>query len=123
MEKERVDCVKRVDELMIEKRLEVVADLSTDSVFEYTIATDCMRYYSKREVLIDSFGDCPVIANYTELILSDSGLLELFHQDDREKLRQLCMDFRSGKPEIYVELRKQYEQGEEVWISVDVVKD
>ena len=119
MEKERVENVKGLEDSMIEKRLEVVAGLSKDSVFEYTIATDCMRYYNRKEILIDFLRNCPVVENYTERILDGSILEELFHREDKQKLQQLCMDFRSGKPEIYTEIRKQYEPGKYTWVSVE----
>lgn len=100
-------------------RLEVVAGLSTDSVFEYNIATDCMRYYNQKELLVDLLRNKPVIENYTARIMDGSILNELFHPDDREKLLTLCEDFRKGKPDIYTEVRKQYEEGKYTWVSVE----
>ena len=104
---------------IVDKRLEVVAELSADSLFEYNIATDCMRYYNQKEVLLDSMKNRPIVENYTARILDGSILDELFHQKDRQKLMQLCEDFRSGKPEIYAEVRKQYEQGKYTWVLVE----
>jgi len=101
------------------ERLEVVAGLSADSVFEYDIATDCMRYYNQKEILIDSLRNNPVVENYTKRIMDGSILDELFHPEDKEKLLQLCEDFRTGKPEIYAEGRKQYEEGKYTWVSVE----
>lgn len=116
-----IDEQKRAEELAKKEheRLVVVAGLSADSVFEYNIATDCMRYYNRKEILLDSLRNKPVVENYTARILDGSILGELFYPEDSEKLRQLCEDFRSGKPEIYAEIRKQYEQDKYTWVSVE----
>ena len=116
-----IDEQKRAEELARKEheRLEVVAGLSADSVFEYNIATDCMHYYNRKEILIDSLRYKPVVENYTARILDGSILGELFHPEEQEKLQQLCEDFRNGKPEIYSEIRKQYEQGKYTWVSVE----
>ena len=116
-----IDEQKRAEELAKKEhdRLEVVAGLSADSVFEYSISTDCMRYYNQKEILIDSLRNKPVVEHYTERILDGSMPDELFHPDDKEKLQKLCEDLRAGRPEIYAEVRKQYEQGKYTWVSVD----
>ncbi len=116
-----IDEQKKAEELAKKEheRLVVVAGLSADSVFEYNIATDCMRYYNQKEILIDSLRYTPVVENYTARILDGSILDELFHPEDKQKLQKLCEDFRTGKPEIYAEIRKQYEQGKYTWVSVE----
>lgn len=116
-----IDEQKRAEELAKKEheRLEVVAGLSADSVFEYNIATDCMRYYNEKEILIDALRNKPVVENYTESILDGSILNELFHEEDRTKLQELCQALRSGKPEIHAEVRKQYEKGKYTWVSVE----
>ena len=116
-----IDEQKRAEERVKKEheRLEVVAGLSADSDFEYDIAEDCMRYYNRKEILIDSLRYKSVIENYTERILSGSIMGELFHPDDTEKIWRLCEDFRNGKPEIYSEIRKQYEEGKFTWVSVE----
>jgi len=116
-----IDEQKRAEEQAKKEheRLEVVAGLSADSVFEYNIATDCMRYYKRKETLIDALRYKPIIEKYTERILDGSILNELFHPEDAEKIKMLCEDFRTGKPNIYAEVRKQYEQDKYTWVSVD----
>ena len=101
------------------ERLVVVAGMSADSVFEYDIKTDCMRYYNENEVLVDTLRHTPVVENYTQRILDGTMYGELTHPDDTEKMRSLCESLRSGIPEISVQMRKQYEPGKYVWISVD----
>ena len=116
-----IDEQKRAEELAKREheRLEVVAGLSADSVFEYDITSDCMRYYNRKEILIDALRYKPVIENYTARILDGSIMGELFHPEDTEKIRQMCEDFRTGKAEIYAEVRKQYEDGKFTWVSVE----
>lgn len=116
-----IDEQKKAEELAKKEheRLVVVAGLSADSVFEYNIATDCMRYYNQKEILIDALRYTPVVENYTARILDGSILDEVFHPEDRPKLQELCEAFRTGKPEIYAEIRKQYEQGKYTWVSVE----
>lgn len=116
-----IDEQKRAEEQAKKEheRLEVVAGLSADSVFEYKIATDCMRYYNRKELLIDELRYKPIIENYTARILDGSIMGELFHPEDAEKIKMLCEDLRTGKPDIYAEIRKQYEQGKYTWVSVE----
>ena len=116
-----IDEQKQAEELARKERerLQVVAGLSVDSVFEYHIATDCMRYYNQKEILIDSLRNKPVVEHYTARILDGSILDELFHPEDKQKLQELCEAFRSGKPEINAEVRKQYEPGKYTWVSVE----
>lgn len=116
-----IDEQKRAEELARKERerFEVVAGLSVDSIFEYNIETDCMRYYNQKEILIDSLRNKPMVENYTARILDGSILDELFHPEDKQKLQELCEAFRSGKPEITAEVRKQYEKGRYTWVSVE----
>ena len=116
-----IDEQKRTEEMVRKEheRLEVVAGLSADSVFEYHIATDCMRYYNRKEILIDALRYKPVVENYTARILDGSIMNELFHPDDGKKLQELCEAFRSGKQDIYAEVRKQYEPEKYTWVSVE----
>lgn len=116
-----IDEQKRAEELAKKEheRLEIVAGLSADSVFEYNINTDCMKYYNRKELLMDSLRYTPVVENYTARILNGSIMGELFHADDKEKLQKLYEDFRSGKPEIHTEIRKQYEEGKYTWVCVE----
>lgn len=116
-----IDEQKRAEEQAKKEheRLEVVASLSADSVFEYNIATDYMQYYNQKEMLIDSMRNTPVVENYTKRILDGSILDELFHPEDKRKLQKLCQELRGGKPEIYAEVRKQFEPGKYTWVSVE----
>ena len=99
------------------ERLDVVAGLSVDSIFEYHISDDRMEYFNRKEGLMDM--DLPVIENYTARILDGSFIGTLFHSEDRDKLIKLCQDFTEGKPEIYAEVRKLYKGEKFHWVSVE----
>lgn len=116
-----IDEQKRAEELAKREheRLKVVAGLSADSVFEYDIAADRMHYYNRKEGLLNSLYNQPIIEQYTARILDGSILETLFHPEDGAKIRALCEAFRRGKPEIYAEIRKQYEQDKYTWVSVE----
>lgn len=101
------------------KRLEIVASLSADSIFEYNIAEDSMQYYNRKELVIDEDLDIPYVENYTKRVLQSAVLGKQFHPDDMGKMMDLCRQFRSGKPTVYCELRKQYEKGKYYWVAVE----
>ena len=101
------------------KRLEIVAGLSTDSIFEYNIAEDTMQYYNRKELVIDEDLNVPYVENYTKRVLQSAVLGKQFHPDDMGKMIDLCRQFRSGKPKVYCEIRKQYEKGKYYWVAVE----
>ncbi len=101
------------------KRLEIVAGLSMDSIFEYNIAEDTMQYYNRKELVIDEDLNVPYVENYTKRVLQSAVLGKQFHPDDMGKMIDLCRQFRSGKPTVYCELRKQYEKGKYYWVAVE----
>ncbi len=112
---------KEAEELLQKEqiRLEVVAGLSTDSIFEYNIAKDCMQYYNRKGLIIGDDKSNPVIEHYTERILDGAFIERLYHKDDAGKMVRLCEDFRTGKAEIYTEVRTQYEKGKYTWVAVE----
>ena len=101
------------------KRLEIVAGLSADSIFEYNIAEDTMQYYNRKELVIDEDLNIPYVENYTKRVLQSAVLGKQFHPDDMGKMIDLCRQFRSGKPKVYCEIRKQYEKGKYYWVAVE----
>ena len=103
----------------MQKRLEIVAELSMDSIFEYHIADDTMQYYNRKELVIDDDLNTPYVENYTSRVLNSAVLSEQFHPDDMEKMIDLCNQFRSGAENVYCELRKQYEKGKYYWVAIE----
>lgn len=100
-------------------RLNVVAGLSTDSIFEYDIETDTMNYYNRSEKFMVSVLNAPVIEHYTEKMLNGTITGQLVHPDDYEKAGELCRQLRSGQRDVYCELRKQYAPGKFSWIAIE----
>ncbi|MBE5952109.1 MAG: EAL domain-containing protein [Lachnospiraceae bacterium] len=101
------------------KRLEIVAGLSADSIFEYDIEADTMQYYNRKELVIDEEINVPYVENYTKRVLQSAVLGKQFHPDDMGKMIELCRQLRSGKPKVYCEIRKQYEKGKYYWVSLE----
>lgn len=100
-------------------RLNVVAGLSTDSIFEYNVDLDIMRYYNQNQQLIESEEQTPLIKNYFENIANGSMTSMPVHKNDTEALLELCRQLRSKEENIYCEMRKQYGQGKYGWIAVE----
>lgn len=103
----------------IQKRMEVVAQLSTDAIFEYTVAEDRMQYFNQSEFFIPIQQGQPVIEHYTEQILNGTMAELLVHPEDREIFLEFCRQLRRGTENIYVELRKRYADGRCNWILIE----
>lgn len=103
----------------IQKRMEVVAQLSTDAIFEYTVAEDRMQYFNQSEFFIPIQQGQPVIEHYTEQILNGTMAELLVHPEDREIFLEFCRQLRRGTEDIYVELRKRYADGRCNWILIE----
>lgn len=100
-------------------RLDVVAGLSTDSIFEYDIEKDTMHYYNRSETFMSAVMNEPVIEHYTEKLLDGSMSGQIVHKDDYKRVTDICRQLRTGQPDVYCEIRKQYEKGKYVWIAIE----
>lgn len=96
------------------KKLNIIAMMSGDLIFEYDVQKDFMAYTKQADELINTeqFRE-----NYTEEIRK-SGY---FHPEDAELLDEFCEALRSGKPRIHVELRKLYKDGQYHWVEMEGV--
>ncbi|MBQ7955338.1 MAG: EAL domain-containing protein [Lachnospiraceae bacterium] len=96
------------------KKLNIIAMMSGDMLFEYDVQKDYMTYTKQAEAIInpDEFGE-----HYVENIRK-SGY---FHPDDTDILDEFCEDLRNGKPKIHAELRKLYKDGQYHWIELEGV--
>lgn len=101
------------------ERVDIVAGLSTDAIFEYEIAKDQMHYYSKKQDFLASRYGKPIVEHYTEQILHGNQAEKMVYPDDYDKLIQLCWQLRAGAKNIYFELRSQYAPGKFCWIAVE----
>ncbi len=96
------------------KKLNIIAMMSGDLIFEYDVKRDFVAYTKQGDELIN---DEQFKENYTEFI-RNSGY---FHPDDSEILEQFCESLRNGTPRIHVELRKRYKDGQYHWIEIEGV--
>ncbi len=94
------------------KKLNIIAKLSGDLIFEYDVQKDYMSYTKQADELINTeqFRE-----NYTEEIRKAG----YFHPEDSNILDEFCEDLRSGKPRIHVELRKLYKDGKYHWVEME----
>lgn len=96
------------------KKLNIIAMMSGDLIFEYDVQKDFMAYTKQADELINTeqFRE-----NYTEEIRKTG----YFHPEDSGLLDEFCLALRSGKPRIHVELRKLYKDGQYHWIEMEGV--
>lgn len=94
------------------KKLDVIARLSGDLLFEYDVKNDCITYTKNEEGLInpEEFWN-----NYTEQI-KVSGYI---HPEDKDALEEFCDALIGGKQHIRVELRKLYEDNQYHWVRIE----
>lgn len=107
------------------ERMDIVAGLSTDAIFEYDILEDRIQYYSKNKEFFASEYGMPVIEHYTERILNGNRGDSMIHPDDYDKFVDLCNQFRLGVDNIYCEIRKLVKPKKYLWIAVEAksIKD
>lgn len=94
------------------QKLNVIAEMSGDMLFEYDIEKDIMDYTRQREGLLN---DVRISKDYAKVI-KKTGYV---HPDDAEALKQFCEELQMGKKHIYVELRKKYRDGRYHWIEIE----
>ncbi len=100
-------------QLMQEKeKLNVIAKMSGDMLFEYDIKKDSMKYTRQGEGLLNAK---QITGNYVKEI-KDSGFV---HPDDSDRLKQFCEELQMGKEIIFVELRKRNQDGRYHWIEIE----
>ncbi|MBQ7780960.1 MAG: EAL domain-containing protein [Lachnospiraceae bacterium] len=93
------------------EKLNIIAEMSGDLLFEYDIEKDIMQYTKQSESIIN---EDEIVKNYTETI-SRTGYM---HPAEKDKLEQFCKALRMGKKHIHAELRKKYRDGRYHWVEV-----
>ena len=96
------------------KKLDVLASMSGDMLFEYDIAKDTMEYTRQGEGVIN---DEHVTGAYIKKI-RQSGYV---HPEDSGRLAQFCEELHTGKKHILTELRKKYKDGRYHWVEIEGV--
>ena len=94
------------------EKLNIIAEMSGDLLFEYDIEKDIMQYTKQSESIIN---EDEIVKNYTEII-SETGYM---HPGEKDKLEQFCKELRMGKKHIHAELRKKYRDGRYHWIELE----
>lgn len=95
-----------------QKKLQTIAELSGDMLFEYDIKHDTMEYTKQGEGLLN---DDQITRHYVATVLEKNYI----KKEDEAIMRQFCTDLQEGKPHIYVELRKRYKDGQYHWIEIE----
>ena len=102
--------------LQLEKeqaKLNIIANMSSDILFEYDIKKDIMEYNSQRDGVL--VADDSIRNDYIKNI-GESGYV---HPDDENILKQFCEELQMGKKHIYCELRKKYKDGRFHWVEIE----
>ncbi len=102
--------------LQLEKeqaKLNIIASMSGDMLFEYDIKKDNMEYTTQRDGVLDA--DDSIKNGYVKNI-GKSGYV---HPDDANILKQFCEELQMGKKHIYCELRKKYKDGRYHWVEIE----
>lgn len=94
------------------EKLNIIAEMSGDLIFEYDIEKDIMRYTRQSESIIN---EDDVTRHYTETILK----AEYVHPEETDKLQRFCEELRMGKKHIHAELRKKYRDGQYHWVELE----
>lgn len=96
------------------KKLDVLASMSGDMIFEYDIETDTMEYTRQDEAVINTE---QIAKTYTKTI-RQTGYV---HSGDADRLEQFCNELHAGKKHILTELRKKYKDGKYHWVEIEGV--
>lgn len=94
------------------EKLNVIAEMSGDMLFEYDIERDVMDYTRQREGVVN---EDRITKDYVKTI-KKSGYI---HPDDGNILKEFCEELCIGKKHIYAEMRKKYRDGRYHWIEIE----
>lgn len=94
------------------KKLNIIAMMSSDLLFEYDVKRDLMTYTRQNDDVINAE---PFRENYVERIRKSA----YFHPEDSKKLDEFCDCLKSGKPRFIIEIRKLYRDGKFHWVEIE----
>lgn len=94
------------------KKLNILAEMFGEILFEYDIATDSMHYTKSSD---EKLNDKLVTLDYTQVMRNTSRV----HPEDADKMLAFCEDLRQGKPNIYAEMRNQQSDGRYHWLKIE----
>lgn len=94
-----------------QEKLNTIAEMSADLIFEYDVCKDWMHYSNNR---VDIIGQEMVSEKYSENIIT-SGLI---YEEDLPVIQEFCQALKEGRPEMKLEVRKKYADGIFHWSSI-----
>ena len=97
---------------MEKEKLDIIAEIAADMLFEYDVKKDSMHYTSQREEGLDAE---QISDNYLEVIQSDGWV----HPDDQMELLDFCEQMRGGRQHVHTQLRKRFTDRKYHWVEVD----
>ena len=94
------------------EKLNIIAEMFGEILFEYDIAADCMHYTKSRDKHIN---DSLVSQNYVEALRHTAHV----HPEDADKLQTFCDELQEGKEHIYAEIRNRQQDGKYHWLKIE----
>ena len=94
-----------------QEKLNTIAEMSADLIFEYDVVNDWMHYSNSR---LDIIGQEMITEKYSKNIIS-SGLI---YPEDLPAIQDFCQALKEGRPEMKLEVRKKYADGVFHWSSI-----
>ena len=94
------------------EKLNIIAELFGEVLFEYDIAADSMRYTRSGDRHVDN---SLVTEHYVQAISSTAHV----HPEDAAKLRTFGEELRQGKSHIYAEVRNRQRDGRYHWLKIE----
>lgn len=94
------------------EKLNIIAEMFGEVLFEYDIATDSMNYTRSKSKEIN---DNAVTLNYTQVMKNTTRV----HPEDADKMLAFCEDLQQGKPDIYVQMRNYQKDGRYHWLEIE----
>lgn len=96
------------------QKLDVLAEMSGDMIFEYDIEKDAMEYTRQGEGVINN-------EQVTKAYIRTIRQTGYVHPEDADRLAQFCDELHVGKKHILTELRKKYRDGKYHWVEIEGV--
>lgn len=94
------------------EKLNAIAEMSGEMLFEYDIENDYMDYTSRKEEL-------PGDKYFTKDFLKNIKEIMNVFPEDRDVLKQFSEDLQTGKKHIYTEMKKRHKDGTYHWMEVE----
>ena len=94
------------------EKLNAIAEMSGEMLFEYDIENDYMDYTSRKEEL-------PNDKYFTKDFVKNLSELMNLYPEDRDVLQQFSEDLQTGKKHIYAEMKKRHRDKTYHWMEIE----